>query len=282
MHAHLCTQYQSSAWCAACQWTWELWVLNYSPVLNKLGKCNSTGKFVVGSDMQVVTVLCHPTTLWTWLCSWFIPVYIIKNAEHITIAQNKNKQNSCGLSLLSFRKFRPLSSMKIHSTQCFSHTHSDIAHQMFPASWVLCGYLYSQKDKSLWLSVDSHMLYAQCSCSICYRLLNSPAQKLAPFSKKTSPLWRKIFLKKKKKSCSFQEDVRNVYVLWVIYSSYKVFCLTYQSTVYLWFRILGKQVKILQILSLVSAYKGILSYSYCLWYSVLSSSLPMKVFSYCQ
>lgn len=204
------------------------------------------------------------------------------STEHITIAQNKNKQNSCGLSLLSFRKFRPLSSMKKHSTQCFSHTHSDIAHQMFPASWVLCGYLYSQKDKSLWLSVDSHMLYAQCSCSICYRLLNSPAQKLAPFSKKTSPLWRKIFLKKKKKSCSFQEDVRNVYVLWVIYSSYKVFCLTYQSTVYLWFRILGKQVKILQILSLVSAYKGILSYSYCLWYSVLSSSLPMKVFSYCQ
>lgn len=127
------------------------------------------------------------------------------STEHITIAQNKNKQNSCGLSLLSFRKFRPLSSMKKHSTQCFSHTHSDIAHQMFPASWVLCGYLYSQKDKSLWLSVDSHMLYAQCSCSICYRLLNSPAQKLAPFSKKTSPLWRKIFLKKKKRHVVFRK-----------------------------------------------------------------------------
>lgn len=98
-------------------------VPQFSLVLNKLGKsCSSAGKFMPAPDMQVVTVLCHPS-LWTWFCSCVILAYIIKNMKHIKMVQSKKKQkNSCDLSLLFSSEFLPFSSTKNpQSIQCFSY-----------------------------------------------------------------------------------------------------------------------------------------------------------------
>ena len=60
------------------------------------------------------------------------------------VEQEKTK-NSCGLSLLFSSEFLPFCSIKKPSQYSALDMHHDVTHQMFPALWVLCGYL---KEKS--------------------------------------------------------------------------------------------------------------------------------------